>query len=376
MTSRIYGVRLAGVASAIPTNTVTLTETADCAGITEREAEKIAKMTGVRNRSVAPPGMCASDLGFAAAVKLLEELKWDPRTIDVLVVVSQTHDYDTPATACCLQDRLGLPKTCAAFDMSLGCSGYIYGLWVCSSLLAAGTPKRALFLAGDTSTRFTSPHDRGTAFLFGDAATATALERDENAPPMSFVAGTDGAGRDYLIVPGSGYRNRITAAAMERRPASDGVLRSPLDVHMDGAEVFAFTLRQVPQLMNDVLSLSGWQIGDLDALVPHQANLFMLKHLAKRLNIAPGKLVVSLDEFGNTSSASIPLAMSHRLAPRLRGEAANLILAGFGVGWSWGALALRCGPMVMPDIVYVDREAAREAAVVEEDAVVVARSES
>ncbi len=159
-------------------------------------------------------------------------------------MVSQTHDYDLPGTACCLQERLGIPKTCAAFDMALGCSGYIYGLWVCSTLLAAGSAKRVLLLAS-----------------------ATALERDENAPPMSFVVGTDGAGRDYLIAPGSGYRNRVTAETIERRPGADGVLRSSLDLYMDGSKVFAFTLPQVPPLINDVLSLSGWPMDTMDAFV-------------------------------------------------------------------------------------------------------------
>ena len=358
MTSKIKGVRIAGVASAVPTNTISLSQTADSAGVTQEEAEKIAKMTGVRNRAVAPAGMCTSDLACAAAAKLMAELDWDPSTIEVLVVVSQTHDYDAPATACCVQERLGIPKSCAAFDMALGCSGYIYGLWVCSSLLASGSVKRALFLAGDTSTWCTSPQDRGTAFLFGDAGTATALERDENAPPMSFVVGTDGTGRDYLIEPGTGYRNRIKAETIARTPGADGVPRSPLDLHMDGSEVFAFTLRQVPPLLKDVLSLSGWGIDQMDAFVPHQANLFMLQHLAKRLKIPPEKLVVSLDEFGNTSSASIPLAMSHRLALRLSAGPVNLVLAGFGVGWSWGALAVQCGPMVMPEIVRLDQAVA------------------
>ena len=123
---------------------------------------------------------------------------------------------------------------------------------------------------------------------------------------------------------------------------------------MDGSEVLAFTLRQVPPLMNEVLSLAGWSIDQMDAFVPHQANRFMLQHLAKRLKIPPEKLVLSLDEFGNTSSASSPLTMSHRLAPRLREEGANLVLAGFGVGWSWGALAVRCGPLVMPGIIHLD----------------------
>lgn len=358
MISKLQGVRIAGVASCVPSNTASLTQTAETTGVSEEEAEKIAKMTGVRNRSVAPSGMCTSDLACAAATKLMTELSWDPNTIDLLVVLSQTHDYDAPATACCVQERLGISKSCAAFDMALGCSGYIYGLWVCSSLLATGSVKRALFLAGDTTTWCTSPHDRGTAFLFGDAATATALERDESAPPMSFVLGTDGTGKDFLIEPGTGYRNRITAETLGRTPSADGVLRSPLELYMNGSEVFAFTLREVPSLMKSVLSVSGWSVDDMDAFVPHQANQFMLQHLAKRLKVAPQKLIVSLDEFGNTSSASIPLAMSHRLAPRLTEESCNLILAGFGVGWSWGALAVRCGPMVMPDIIRLEQASA------------------
>lgn len=356
MTSKINGIRIAGIASAVPSLTVGLADSAASAGITHTEAEKIAKMTGVRNRRIALPGMCTSDLAYSAAVKLLDELGWGLRSIDALVVVSQTHDYDAPATACCLQERLHLAKSCAAFDISLGCSGYIYGLWVSSTMMAAGSVRRALLLAGDTLTWVTSPQDRATAFLFGDAATATALERDDAAPPMSFVLGTDGSGKDYLIEPGTGYRNRVTADSLTRRPGRDGVPRSALDVYMDGSEVFAFTLREVPAMIGEVLSLAGWELDQIDAFVPHQANLFMLQHLAKRLKIPAGKMVVSLDEYGNTSSASIPLALTHRLAYRLRTGTEKLVLAGFGVGWSWGALALSCGPMAMPGVLELEPE--------------------
>ncbi len=356
MTSKISGVRMAGVASAVPADTLSLADTAGRAGVALEEAEKIAKMTGVRDRRVAPPGMCTSDLAYAAAVRLLEELGWQPDSIDALIVVSQTHDYDAPATACCLQDRLGLPKSCAALDVALGCSGYIYGLWLCSTMIVGGSVHRALLLVGDTISWVTSPQDRATTFLFGDAATATALERDSSAAPISFVLGTDGSGKDYLIEPGTGYRNRVAPDSLERRPGADGVPRSPLDVYMDGSEVFAFTLREVPALMEQLFSLSGWTLEQMSAFVPHQANLFMLEHLRKRLKVPREKMIVSLDAFGNTSSASVPLTMSHGLAQRLRAGTENLVLAGFGVGWSWGAAALTCGPMAMPDIVVVESE--------------------
>jgi len=356
MTSKIKGIRIAGIASAVPSAVLGLADGAATAGISNAEAEKIAKMTGVRNRRIAPPGMCTSDLAYSAAVKLLDELGWEPRSIDALIVVSQTHDYDAPATACCLQERLAIPKSCAALDVSLGCSGYIYGLWISSTMVAVGSVKRALLLAGDTLSWVTSPYDRATAFLFGDAATATGLERDDAAPPMSFVLGTDGSGKDYLIEPGTGYRNRVTVDSLGRRPGPDGVPRCALDVYMKGSEVFTFTLREVPPLIGEVLSLAGWELDQIDAFVPHQANLFMLQHLGKRMKVPPAKLVVSLDEYGNTSSASIPLAMSHRLANRLRSGTENLVLAGFGVGWSWGALALTCGPMAMPEVLELEPE--------------------
>jgi 3-oxoacyl-[acyl-carrier-protein] synthase-3 len=223
-------------------------------------------------------------------------------------------------------------------------------------MVAAGSVRRALLLAGDTISWVASPQDRATAFLFSDAATATALEHDDNAPPMSFVLGTDGSGKDYLIEPGTGYRNRVTVESLRRQPGPDGIPRSALDVRMDGSEVFAFTLREVPSLISEVLSLAGWELDGIDAFVPHQANLFMLQHLAKRMKIPPGKMVVSLDEYGNTSSASIPLAMTHRLADRLRSRTENLILAGFGVGWSWGAVAVTCGPMAIPGVLELEPE--------------------
>jgi len=354
MITKVSGVRIAGVASAVPSRVMTPSETAITAGVSDDEAQRIAVMTGVFRRHVADPSLCMSDMAFQAATKLMSDLAWDPKSVDTLVVVSQTHDYDLPATACCLQERLGLPTSCAAFDMCLGCSGYVYGLWVCSTLVAAGSARRVLFVAGDTGSWTPSPYDRSIAFLFGDAGTVTALERDENAPPMNFVLGTDGSGKDFIIQPGSGYRNRITAETIERRPAADGTLRGPLDVYMDGAEVFAFTLRQVPPLMKETLRASGWTLDTMDAFVPHQANLFMLQHLVKRLKVPTEKAILCLDEFGNTSSASIPLALNHKLATQLREGSLNLIMAGFGVGWSWGSVAVTCGPMVMPEILYLE----------------------
>jgi 3-oxoacyl-[acyl-carrier-protein] synthase-3 len=297
--------------------------------------------------------MCTSDICFAAADRLLNDLAWPRESVDALIFVSQTPDYVLPATSCCLQERLRLSKRCAAFDVGLGCSGHIYGLWIASSLLVGGGARRVLLLTGDTHSYICSPLDRSVALLFGDAGTATALEADGSAAPMTFVLGTDGSGRDALIMPAGLFRNPHTEETAIRTAGEDGNSRSAEDLFMNGAEIFAFTLREVPPLILAVLQGAGWSVDEVDAFVFHQANQFMLQHVARRLKLPKDKFILAMEEFGNTGSASVPVAMSARLAARLRSASLRTVLAGFGVGYSWGAVALTCGPMVMPDVLKV-----------------------
>lgn len=350
-TCTVSGVRLAGLASAVPDCERTLADSAPIFG--ETEVQKISESIGVKTRQATFGGICTSDLCFASSDRLLDDLGWARDSVDALIFISQTPDYRLPATGCCLQTRLRLSKRCAAFDVGLGCSGHVYGLWIASSLIAAGGATRVLVLTGDTSTHFCSPHDRSVALLFGDAGTATALEADASAAPMAFVLGTDGSGRDNLIVPAGGFRHPHTTATAARLTGDDGNSRSDEDLFMNGAEIFAFTLREVPPLLNAVLKGAGWSVDDVDAFVFHQANRFMLQHLAKRLKLPKDKLVLAMEEFGNTGSASIPLAMSARLGDRLRSRPLRTVLAGFGVGYSWGAVTATCGPMVMPEVLRV-----------------------
>lgn len=348
--TKISGVKLAGIASAVPERVLTLEDGARVFG--EAEIRKIRESTGVRSRHVISPGICTSDLCFAAAERLLADMGWNRDSVDALIFVSQTPDYFVPATSCSLQARLGLAKHCAAFDVNLGCSGYIYGLWLASQLMAGGSIRRLLLLVGDTSS-FVSPLDRSTAMLFGDAGTVTALERDDNARPWVFEVGTDGNGQNHLIVPAGGRRQPSTESTRQRTEREGGNIRSDEDLFMNGAEVFAFTLREVPPLVKSVLSNADWSLESVDAFVMHQANRFMLHHLAKKMKLPMDKVVVALEEYGNTSSASVPLAMTHALANKLKSSELRLLLAGFGVGWSWGAVALTCGLMVMPELVVV-----------------------
>jgi 3-oxoacyl-[acyl-carrier-protein] synthase-3 len=350
--SRIRGVTLAGLSAAVPRQIRTLEDDALVFG--REEAEKVCASTGVRRRHVVPEGMCASDLCWHAADRLLDDLGWERASIDGLIFVSQTPDYLLPATSCTLHQRLGLGKHSLAFDINLGCSGYVYGLHVGCSLVAGSGVRRLLLLVGDTITRIVSPEDRSAALLFGDAGTATALERGDSEEEILFELGTDGSGHGELIVPAGGFRLRHSAATARRAPCPDGNVRSPQDLHMNGAEIFAFTLREVIPLMRSIMAAARWDVDAVDAFVMHQANSFILQHISRRLGLPGEKVVLDLAEHGNTSCASIPLALTRVLSGGLARGGMRLILAGFGVGYSWGGAALQCGPMVVSDLLQLD----------------------
>lgn len=343
----VEGVRIAGVRAAVPQRRHSFLE--DPAPFTIEEAEKLCASTGVRERRILPPNLCASDLCAAAATGLLDQLGWDPASIDVLVFVSQDADYNLPATACVMQKRLGLSTSAACFDVALGCSGFVYGTWIASRLLSGLVPEpgrgRALVLCGDTSSRHLRPDDRSTLPLFGDAGSATALERSDAASPMHVVVGTDGAGAPHIRIKAGGRRHTLVPPGTPRTAEEEAQLFHDARLTLNGAEVFAFTLKTVPPLVKEALALAGAGGDDVDWAVLHQANKFMLDHLRKKIAFPEERFIVDMAEFGNTSSASIPLAISHRLSEDLSAHTRKMLMAGFGVGWSWGALIADVGPI-------------------------------
>ena len=348
---KISSVRVAGIASAVPRNFEDVA--ADSPLFGAEEALRIAKSTGISSRRVAPMGLCASDLCVAAAERLLTDLNWDRESVRAVIFVSQTPDYTLPATACLIQSRLSLSKNCAAFDVGLGCSGYVYGLWLAHSLGRTGC-ERVLLLAGDTLTRIVSPLDRTARPIFGDAGSATALELECENRQAAFSLGTSGTGAENLIVPAGGFRTPATTETARRVDCESGNQRSAQDIFMHGPEVFAFTIREVPKLVEATLTMAGWQKDEVDFFVFHQANQFMLNHLIKRIGVPPEKMVWALDGFGNTSGASIPLAINHGLRTIVDRHPRRLLLAGFGAGLSWGGVALELGPICVPEIVEVE----------------------
>ncbi len=342
----IPGVRITGIASVVPGERVAVKA---ASAVAPDDFAKVVASTGVVGRHIAPAEVCTSDLCASAAEQLLAQVGWDRSSIDLLIFVTQTPDFVLPATACSLHGRLRLAKSCGAFDLNLGCSGYVYGVSVAAAHLNSGAASRVLLLVGDTISKVVSPQDRSVAYLFGDAGTATLLEKSPTGAAMHFVTGSDGHGSGHLQIPAGMFRTPSREETRMARQRDGGNVRSDEQLFMNGPEIFNFTLREVPPLIEGALKQAGWQRETVDGFVLHQANRFMLDYLAKRMKLSPERVVLALENFGNTSSASIPLAICSRLHERLPQGPARLVLAGFGVGFSWAAAAIEFDqPVIAP----------------------------
>ncbi|GAB7536248.1 ketoacyl-ACP synthase III [Burkholderia sp. 3C] len=339
---RAGGVRLAGVVSCLPAQEVPNTVFVERFG--EAAVRDVVKMIGVESRRRAAEHQTAGDLCRAAGAHLLQGLGWRGEDVDAVLFVSQTPDYRLPGTAFVLQAALGLPAASIALDINLGCSAYPQALWLGMNLIRSGAARRVLLAVGDTISKLVDPEDRATALLFGDAGTVTALEADDTAPDAHFVIGSDGGGVPNLIVPAGGCRPA---------PADDARLagRSLAHLYMDGGEIFNFTLKRIPPLVARTLELSGHGVDGHDAFLFHQANLFMLKHLAKKAGLPADRVPLNLNAYGNTSCASIPLLMTTDLREALATREMRLAMFGFGVGYSWASASLVTGPLAVVDTI-------------------------
>ena len=338
------GARIAGIVSCVPPRIV------DNSFFEERfgadAVRDVTKMIGVEKRHYVESGVATSDMCVAAANRAMEALGWERDSIDGIIFVSQSADYLLPATSCMLQERLDLRPSIIAYDVSLGCSGYPYGLWQAMMAVQTGAMKRMLLCVGDVSTRRSDPNDRATVMLFGDAGTVTAIEHGGAEDVAHFVLGTDGSGAENLIIPSSWHRNRKSEGRLEGRN---------LDMlYMDGGEIFNFTLKSVPPLIRDTLEAAGHAVDDYDAFLLHQANMFMIKHIAKKAKLPADKVPLNMDRYGNTSSASIPLLMTSDRAEMLRERECRVAMFGFGVGYSWAAASLKLGPLKVCETILLD----------------------
>ncbi len=298
-------------------------------------AGKILDKTGIESRHIASEGECASDLAEAAARKLFESGIISPQEIDFILLATQSPDYRLPTTACILQDRLGIPKTAGALDFNLGCSAYIYGLAMAKGLIKSMAAKNVLLITAETYTKHIHPLDKSTRTIFGDAA-AVSLICDNGHEIGEFDFGTDGSGKDALIIPSGGAKLSCSELTREEKEY-DGAVRSQDNLFMDGTQVFEFTIRVVPQSVKNILEKHHYTLDDIDLFVFHQANKFMLDFLRKKIKIPEEKFYVNMQDIGNTVSASIPIALKRAQEDGKLHKNDKVMLVGFGVGLSWGS---------------------------------------
>jgi 3-oxoacyl-[acyl-carrier-protein] synthase III len=334
-------VRIAGVACCVPE---AVRDNAYFDARFGEGAQQVTKMTGVVERHIVAASETTADLCERAACHLLGKAAVGTGQIDALIFVTQTPDYRLPATACALQHKLGLATSVPAFDVNLGCSGYPYGLWLGSMMIETRAADRVLVLVGDTISKIVAEDDRSTAMLFGDAGSATLLERADGLDPMVFVLGTDGAGARNLIVPQGGFRDGAGKDERNQNP--------PDKLFMEGGEIFNFTLKAVPALV-DALRCAALKEGeDFDHYLFHQANAFMIKHLVKKAKIAPEKAPINIGRFGNTSSATLPLLLVDSCRESvMSGLGTKLGMFGFGVGYSWAGCSTRVSNLSCADLI-------------------------
>jgi 3-oxoacyl-[acyl-carrier-protein] synthase-3 len=323
--STISGCKIVGISTCVPGQR--FDNIKDTTEFTKEEVKKVVAMAGVNARRYADNNTTSSDLCIKAAKKLLESICWDASSIDVLIFITQSPDYFLPQTSSVIYKALQMNESCAAFDVGLGCSGYPYGLWLASMMIKTGGAKRVLVCHGETPTRFSDKSDRAVSLLFGDAGSATAIELDKSSDsfPWYFMQYTDGNRFQDMIIEGGGFR--------ERFPEDD----RKYYVRMNGANIFNFTIKRVPELINNTLEYADLSIEDIDYYIFHQSNSYIMKHVLKKVGLSKDKIPFIIGEYGNTGGPSVPLTMTLGNLTWSKNHSLKLMLLAYGVGLSWAS---------------------------------------
>ncbi len=329
---KLKGIGIEGIACAVPGRVVDNREFYGT--FTKEYVDKFIETTGVKQTHRTLEQQTASDLCFIAAKELIQKKQLDISEIGAVIFVSQTPDYRLPPTACVLHHRLGLSKECIAFDINLGCSGWVYGVNSVGSLMLASDIKKALLLFGDTNVKTISPRDKSSYMLFGEAGSATLLVKNVKTDIKGELL-TDGSGYKAIIQYAGAYRNMN--ASHDAFEWEDGNIRSEYDGFTNGTDVFSFTITQVPKLIKSFPSKVGGELEQYDALVLHQANLYILQQISKKTKVPMEKIPISIDRYGNTSGTSIPITLCDAYGEK-NGLYQHLLLCGYGVGLSWGII--------------------------------------
>lgn len=332
---KLPNIRISGVVGSIPTNIVEVDSFSDKFGI--EIVEKFKNISGIRQFRKAIKEQTASDLSFIAAQKIIKKKSIKPEKIGALIFASHSLDYRRPATACVLHKRLGLSKDCVAFDINMGCSSFVYGLITICSLMNSSNINKALLLVGETNSKNVSADDQGLAMLMGDGGGAVLLEKTTGHETIDGCLKSDGEGYKAVIIPAGGYRNMD--ASNQQYIFPDGNKRTLYNTYMNGVDVFNFTISDIPQTIKEFLDFTGKSINEYDCIVLHQANKYILNIISQRIKGSMEKIPISLDRYGNTSSASIPLTISDKYGASNDSMIIKTLMSGFGVGLSWGVVS-------------------------------------
>lgn len=341
-------VKIKGMAACVPSN---IEENSDYPFFDHNEIDKIIPTIGIERRRIARPGETCGDYAYTAAEKLISDLGWEKESIGLLIYCSAARDYILPDTSCVIQGKLGLPTSTMAFDMTMGCTGWIWGMISAMGIMQTGAIKRAILLNGNMSTGENAFTDKTTWPLFSDVGTATALEYDETAADIHCELGTIGTKFDDVIIRDGGRRHPFTAESLELHEYGLNIKRSNLNVEMKGMEVFSFGLKSAPKSIDAVLDFAGKTLDDVDLIVFHQANYYLIKKIVKKAKLDPEKVPIAMKNFGNIGPCCIPFTMITERAEMLRKGKYQILGNAFGIGMSWGSLLFETEDLVIPDLI-------------------------
>lgn len=345
------GITISSMAGAVPKNRL------DNRNFTtffdQQTVSDIVNKTGVEERRISDDSTTSADLCLAAANQLFKDNNINKSEIDILLFISQTPDYRMPATSVILQGKLGLSKSTAAFDINLGCSGFVYALSTAYSYAQQSHIRKVLILNGETRSKVYHPKDRKTGFIFGDAAVAAIIEKDDNVGKSIFSLNSDGTLHDLIKIKGGGYRNPSSHETIKEKIVDEhGNISTDEHGQMKGGDVFNFVLREIPRSINNTLKFSKLTLEEFDFYIFHQANKFMNNYLNKKLKLDKNKVPSTISKYGNTSSVSIPITIVDQLKDKLNGQK-KLFLCGFGVGMSWAIASIDTNDLKISKIVEV-----------------------
>lgn len=329
MIEDIKSVGIIGTGSYVPEKVLT---NFDLEKMVDTSDAWIRERTGIQERHIAPEGINTSDMATIAAQRALKDANISPEEIDLVIVATLTPDMVIPSTACMVQNRIGAVNA-GAYDLYAGCSGFVYGTITAASYIKAGMYKNILVIGAEILSRYVNWQDRNTCVLFGDAAAAAVIAPvPEGYGLLGFDLGADGEGGSSLNIPSSG-----TASI----PTTETIARGETFIHMDGKEVYRFAVKAMGGTVINSLEKAKLDVSDLDFFIPHQANTRIIDSAAKRLNLSTDKVYVNLPKYGNTSAASIPLALDEALKENKIKRGAVIALSGFGAGLTWASVVLK-----------------------------------